>query len=51
MRAAVRAWCLMDRRIDWQALPHVCDLVGITDVPLLVEQLETIRDFVRAQQE
>ncbi len=34
----------MMRGIDWAALPVVCELLGITDIETLVEQLIIIRD-------
>lgn len=40
---AVRVWNLMHGQIDWQALNTVTDLVGITDIELLIAQLDTIR--------
>jgi hypothetical protein len=30
--------------IDWAALPIVCELLGVTDVERLIDQLITIRD-------
>lgn len=34
----------MMRGIDWAALPVVCELLGITDIETLIEQLIIIRD-------
>lgn len=39
----MQAWNIM-RGIDWAALPVVCELLGITDIETLVEQLIIIRD-------
>jgi hypothetical protein len=37
---------MMGRAIDWQALPAICDLLGVEDVESLVDDLLTIRDHV-----
>lgn len=39
----VRAWNLMDG-IDWQALPVVIEMLGITDIEGLILALVQIRD-------
>jgi hypothetical protein len=42
----VRVWHMMGRQIDWQALPVICDLLGVEDVEALVDDLLTVRDHV-----
>lgn len=37
--------------LDWQALPIVAELLGITDVETFIAQLAVIRDWQRAQTE
>ena len=43
VRLAVRAWNLMSG-LDWQALPTVCEMLGVDDVETFVMQLVAIRD-------
>lgn len=33
--------------IEWEAMPVIVDVLGITDVDLLIKHLTTIRDFQR----
>lgn len=40
---AIRCWNLLGGQLDWNALPHVAEYVGIADVDGLIAQLETIR--------
>jgi hypothetical protein len=40
---AVQAWNLMGG-LDWTALPIICEILGVEDVEMLVEQLIIIRD-------
>ena len=47
----VSAWFLMDRRIDWQAIPTVFELVGWRDVELGIAVLDAIRDEARSMSE
>lgn len=35
--------------LDWSALPVVTEMLGVTDVDLLVRQLVTIREFYKAE--
>lgn len=35
--------------LDWSALPVVAEMLGVTDVDLLVRQLVTIREFYKAE--
>jgi hypothetical protein len=35
--------------MEWSALDHVCEILGITDPELLVIQLATIRDRQNAK--
>lgn len=49
--AAVRVWHLMGNTIDWPALPIVAEVVGVDDIPLLVEHLEELRAIQRERQE
>jgi hypothetical protein len=44
---AVKAWNMMDAKIDWVALPVVTELLGITDIECLILQLETIKEHGR----
>jgi hypothetical protein len=41
---AIRAWNLMNGELNWQALDAVSELLGITDIELLLAQLETIKE-------
>lgn len=43
---AVRAWNMM-AGLDWNALPVVCELIGVDDVEALLWQLLLIRDRLR----
>lgn len=36
--------------LDWQALPIVVEMLGVTDVERLVRQLVTIREQRRAEE-
>lgn len=42
---AIRAWNMLGARIDWQGLAITCEILGITDIELLISQLEAIRDY------
>lgn len=37
---------MMDRRIDWQALPTVAALLGVDDEELFLVELFAVKDFV-----
>ena len=37
--------------IDWQALPIVCEMLGVLDVDRLVRDMVTIREFHAAKAE
>lgn len=41
----LEAWSLMDRRIDWAALPMVVELFGITDVERFIAELTAVRTY------
>ena len=41
---ALSVWNLMGGTIEWQALEPIAELVGIEDVPELIEDLIVIRD-------
>ena len=41
---ALSVWNLMGGQIEWQALEPIAALVGIEDVPELIEDLIVIRD-------
>jgi hypothetical protein len=41
----VQAWNLLGGEVNWAGLPIVAELLGITDIDLLVRQLALIRDF------
>lgn len=41
---AIRAWNLLNASIDWQALDVVTEVLGITDIDVLIAQLETIKE-------
>ena len=41
---AVRIWNLMYGQLDWQALETITEIVGVTDIELLIAQLDTIRN-------
>ncbi len=43
---ALSAWNLMGG-LDWQALPIVAEMIGVTDIETLVVQLVAIRDWQR----
>lgn len=43
----LNAWDLMGGRIDWAALPVVCELYGIRDPDTFIAQLVAIREHVR----
>lgn len=38
-------WVMMDRRIDYAAMPVLCEMYGIEDVETLIAQLVAIREF------
>lgn len=40
---AVRAWNLLDAKIDWLAMDAVTEMLGIVDIEVLTAQLETIK--------
>lgn len=42
--AAIQAWNLMGGALDWSAIPHLVDLLGVDDVELFILQLVQIRD-------
>lgn len=35
--------------LDWQALPIIADLLGITDIETFVAQLAAVRDYQREE--
>lgn len=39
----MRAWNMM-KGIDWNALPIVCEIIGVDDPELMIAQLISIRD-------
>jgi hypothetical protein len=41
------AWLLMDRRLDWAALPVVMELLAVTDPEPLILSLVQMRDTLR----
>jgi UDP-N-acetylglucosamine enolpyruvyl transferase len=43
-----RVWRMMGRRIDWQGLPVVAELVGVEDLEGLVAGLLLVADRVEA---
>lgn len=50
MARAKSAWWMMDRRIDWQALPSVIALLGVDDEERFLVELLTLKDFVERSQ-
>lgn len=40
---AIRAWNLLNASIDWQAMDVVTEVLGITEIDVLISQLETIK--------
>lgn len=49
-RAAVKAWNVMGG-LDWIALPAVAELVGATDIELLIAHLVAIREYANKPKE
>lgn len=47
---AVMAWNWMDGNMQWEALPIVCDVLGIDDPEQLINDLMTIRKHMRHKQ-
>ncbi len=47
---ALQAWNMM-RGLEWDAIPIVCDLLGVSDPESLVYQLIMIRDHGRSEME
>lgn len=44
---AVTAWNWMGGTIDWNALPVIVEMLGISDVDLLIHQLIALRDHLK----
>jgi hypothetical protein len=42
---AIKAWNMMHGQIDWTALDYVTEIIGITNIECLLEQLEKIREY------
>jgi hypothetical protein len=49
-QAAIKAWNYMGGELNWQALPVVADLLGITDVERFLVELVTIRRWNHEQE-
>lgn len=47
-QAALLAWGLMGRKLVWEAVPIVVDMLGITDPETLIAQLAELRDSQEA---
>jgi hypothetical protein len=48
----MRAWRLLATGMggwDWQGLPVVVELLGVTDIEALIERLQTIKTYRRRQ--
>jgi hypothetical protein len=45
----LNAWLMMGRRIDWAALPVVCDLLAVRDPEALLRGLFALRDLSERQ--
>lgn len=46
---AVRAWNMMNGAIDWQALPIVSEVLGVSDQEQFIYELLAVRDYQRKQ--
>jgi len=46
-RVAIDAWNMMSGELNWSALPIVSEMLGVTDIDVLVAQLCAIRDHQR----
>ena len=46
IKPAIEAWNMLGGTIDWQGLPVICELLGITDVEMLLYELMVIRNHV-----
>ena len=46
---AVSAWNMMGGEIVWEALPVVCEILGIDDPERLVRRLIVVRDHQREE--
>jgi len=42
---AIKAWNLMGKKIDWAGMDTICDMLGIQDIELLINQFEILRDY------
>lgn len=40
---AIQAWNMMGGALEWDALPTVCELLGVEDPELLIRQLVQLR--------
>lgn len=42
---AIHMWNMMNGKIEWAALPVLCEIYWVGDIEQLIEDLVTIRDF------
>lgn len=40
-----KVWRVMGYKIDWEAMPYLCEIYGVDDPELLLMQLIVIRDY------